>query len=122
MNYTGSSFNSSWDSPVLEVECFKVEEDSFQLLGIILNAADKQGGFRLAWDLRKMETPSIFDLYKIVRFCAEWKSKLDKKVEKTSILTSHGTDKYLSYVLTIVPPGCPYYLGSSYHEWQRFLH
>jgi len=121
MNYTGSSFVAVWESSILEIECFKVEKDTFPLLEIILDAACKQGRFSLAWDLRKMEQPSFREVFKIISFCSKWKIKLDEVVERTGILTSHGGDKYLTYIFKVVPPQCPYYLGSSYHEWQRFL-
>ena len=121
MNYSGSSFNSVWDSEILQLECFKVEHDTFSLLSIILDAACKQGRFSLALDLRKMEQPSFKDLYRIVSFALHWKWKLDKKVERTSILATPRANTYLNYILKAVPPSCPYFLGSSFHEWQKFL-
>ena len=59
MDYAGTSFNAMWGDGVLCIEAFALEDNSFGLMEIILDAAIEQDSFNIAWDLRNME-PLLF--------------------------------------------------------------
>ena len=60
MDYTGESFISQWKNNHLKIKALKVDSlNSLGLLKIVLDAAISSGPFKLSWDLREMERPSI---------------------------------------------------------------
>jgi len=121
MDYDGSSFKSAWKNGLLRIRCYRVEENALGLLGIVLDAALKQGEFRIAWDLRMLERPSIFQMYEIVRFCFAWETKLNRRATKMSILTVPNKEYVVNYIFKILPPSYPHYVGSDVSEAKRFV-
>ena len=121
MDYDGSSFKTVWKNGLLRIRCYCVEKNTFGLLDIVLDAALKQGEFRIAWDLRMLDRPSIYQMYEIVRFCLAWKTRLDGCVTKVSILTAPNKEYIMNYIFKAVPPSCPYYLGSDVYEAKKFV-
>ena len=121
MDYTGSSFCSSWKSGILKIKALKIESNTFSLLDIILDAAVKKGGFNLAWDLRKVEPPTVWQTIQTINFIRRWKDRLDTHVQKTSILTAPNKEYILTYIFKVIPPSCPYYLGADKYEAKNFV-
>lgn len=121
MDYEGSSFKSNWKDGLLRIRGLQMEQNTLSLLDIILDAAVKQGGFNVAWDLRLMKSPSAYQLFKITQFCHSWKQRLDTHVHRFSILTAPNKEYIFSYIFKVVPPSCPYYLGSNVLDAKRFV-
>jgi len=121
MDYDGSSFKCVWKDGLLRIKAFQIEENTLSLLDIILDAAVKQGGFNLAWDLRQMAAPSLYQLFKLTNFCQTWKQRLDTHVHRVSILTAPKKEYVFSYLFKVIPPSCPYYLGSNVLDAKRFV-
>ena len=121
MDYSGTSFKTKWKNGVLRIKAFRVEHNTFSLLDIILDAAVKQGGFNIAWDLRDLQPPSAYQMVQVIQFANQWRERLNTHVHKCSILTAPNKEYVFKYVFKVVPPSCPYYLGADVYEAKTFV-
>ena len=121
MDYEGSSFKSVWKDGLLRIQAFRLEENSFGLMEIILDAAIEQDHFNLAWDLRKLEHISLRETWSVISFVAKMQPKLDRFVTKTSILITPKYEKTLKFIMKFAGPSCPCYVGTDVQEAKRFV-
>ena len=121
MDYDGSSFKAIWNDGLLIIKAYIIEDNSFALMKIILEAAIEQDTFNLAWDLRSLESVSTYQIWKIVSFASQMQPKLDRFVTKTSILITPKYEKTLKFIMKFAGPSCPCYVGTDVHEAKRFL-
>lgn len=121
MDYRGSSFNAVWDNSLLDIEAFALEDNSFRLMKIILEAAIEQDNFNLAWDLRNMEPLSMYQIWKVVSFASQMQPKLDRFVNKTSVLITPKYEKTIKFIMKYAGPSCPYYVGTNPHDAKNFV-
>ena len=99
MDYEGSSFKSVWKDGLLRIRAYRLESDTFDLMGIILDAAIEQEEFKLAWDLRDMEPVSVRQMWSVISFGTKIQPKLHGAVTASSILVSPKYEKTLRFIL-----------------------
>lgn len=121
MDYKGTSFQTKWKDGLLKIRAFQIEDNTFSLLDIILDAAVKEGGFNIAWDLRQLRAPTTYQTFQLINFVRNWKERLDTHVHKCSILTPPNKEYILNCVFRVIPPSCPYYLGSDVYQAKSFV-
>ncbi len=121
MDYEGSSFKPVWKDGLLRIRAYRLESDTFDLMGIILDAAIEQEEFKLAWDLRDMEPVSVRQMWSVISFGTKIQPKLHGAVTASSILVSPKYEKTLRFILKYAGPSSPCYVGTDAHEAKRFL-
>jgi len=123
MDFSGTSFRTKWlkKSNILRVRFLQLEDNTFDLLDIILDAAVKQGNFSVAWDLSKMQTLSTLQCFKIVTPSFRIKDKIANNVIRSSILVPERYAPIINKLLTYVAPTTPTLVGSSTQQAKQFL-
>ena len=121
MDYEGSSFKAIWKDGLLRIEAYILEDNSFGLLQIILDAAIEQDKFNLAWDLRRLEPLSLYQIWKVISFASQIQPRLDRFVTKTSVLITPKYLKTIQFIMKYAGPSCPYYVGTSGQEAKNFV-
>lgn len=120
MDYTGKSFKSEWIDNILFLEINAYDDDLFGLLGIILDAAEKQGSYSILWDFRMMDHPGYTKIPKIIYNATKIYSSI-KNVERASVLV---VDKYYNLTNTIIKSinfNDTSYVGCNPIEARQFL-
>ena len=123
MDFTGTSFRTKWlkDSNILRVRIIQLEENTFHLLDVILDAAVKQGNFSVAWDLSKMQTLSTFQCFKIVSPSLRIKDKIANSVIRSSVVVPERYAPIINKLLRYVAPTTPTHVGSSSQQAKEFI-
>lgn len=121
MNYEGSSFKSVWKDGLLRIRAYRLESDTFDLMGIILDAAIEQEEFKLAWDLRDMEPLSVRQMWSVISFGTKMQPKLDRVVTASSFLVSPKYEKTLKFIFKYAGPSSPCYVGTDVQEAKKFV-
>ena len=121
MDFTGTSFISKWKNGLLRIRALQLEPNTFELLNIILDAAVKQGKFRIAWDLQHLESLSTFQFISIISPSVDIKHQIEANVTKTSIVVPTKYASMMTKLLRYVGPTTPYYIGSSAIEAKQFV-
>ena len=123
MDFTGTSFRTKWlkDSNILRVRFLQLEENTFDLLDIILDAAVKQGNFSVAWDLSKMQTLTTLQCFKIVSPSLRIKDKIANSVIRSSVLLPERYAPIINKLLRYVAPTTPTHVGSSTSQAKKFI-
>jgi len=121
MDYAGTSFNAMWGDGVLCIEAFALEDNSFGLMEIILDAAIEQDSFNIAWDLRNMEPPSFYQIWKMVSFASQMQPKLSGFVNKASVLITPKYEKTIRFIMKYTGPSCPCYVGTNAQDAKNFV-
>jgi len=123
MDFSGTSFRTKWlkKSNILRVRFLQLEENTFDLLDVILDAAVKQGNFSVAWDLSKMQTLSTLQCFKIVTPSFRIKDKIANNVLRSSIVVPERFAPIINKLLTYVAPTTPTHVGSSSSQAKEFL-
>ena len=123
MDFKGTSFQTKWlkKSNILRVRFLKLEDNTFDLLDIILDAAVKQGEFSVAWDLSKMETLSTLQCFKIVSPSLRIKDKITNSVIRSSVIVSQRYFPIINKLLSYVAPTTPTHIGTSTTQAKEFL-
>ena len=87
MDFKGTSFQTKWlkKSNILRVRFLQLEDNTFDLLDIILDAAVKQGKFSVAWDLSKMQTLTTMQCFKVVQPSLRIKDNITNSVIRSSV-------------------------------------
>ena len=123
MDFKGTSFQTKWlkKSNILRVRFLKLEDNTFDLLDIILDAAVKQGDFSVAWDLSKMETLSTLQCFKIVPPSLRIKDKITNHVIRSSVIVPERYSPIINKLLSYVAPTTPTHVGTSSTQAKQFL-
>lgn len=123
MDFSGTSFRSKWlkKNNILRIRFLKLEQNTFDLLDIILDAAVQQGNFSVAWDLRHLETLSTFQSFKIIAPSLRIKEKIARSVVRTSVLVPQRYTSVLNKLLEYVAPTTPTQVGSNSDQAKEFL-
>tara|TARA_B100000683_G_scaffold256760_1_gene277612 strand:- start:5625 stop:6002 length:378 start_codon:yes stop_codon:yes gene_type:complete len=122
MDYTGESFISQWKNNHLKIKALKVDSlNSLGLLKIVLDAAISSGPFKLSWDLREMERPSIMQWFEILSFVNQNCTALNKNTIKLGMLVSPRMQRLVTYALKMSPPSCSYAVSSEWKEIKFFM-
>ena len=98
MDYTGKTFKAEWKNKILFIEVNAYDKDVFDLLEIILDAAEKQGPYNIVWDFRMLEHPGYTRIPKILYKVTQIYGSV-KNAQKASILVA---DKYFRLTRTII--------------------
>lgn len=98
MNYEGKTFTSEWNDNILYLEVYEMDPDFFGLLGIVLDAAEKQGSYRILWDFRQTKHPGYLALPKIAYKAGKLYGEI-KNADRASVLV---VDKYLKLTSTLI--------------------
>lgn len=121
MNYEDEVMKTTWKHGLLRVRIRNIQENTFDLLRIIFDAAVEEDRFNLAVDTRDMGSLSFRQIWKIANFAIEIKPKINHYVGKLSILTSSRYQKYIRFIMRHAGPTCPYYLGVDVKEAKQFV-
>ena len=123
MDFTGTSFISKWckENNILRIRILQLEDNTFDLLNIILDAAVEQGKFSVAWDLSKMQTLTTYQCFCIVNPCMRIKEQICLSVIRSSVITSQKYSKIINKLLTWVPPTTPTYVGTNSAQAKQFV-
>ena len=123
MDFTGTSFQTKWlkKSNILRVRFLKLEDNTFDLLDIILDAAVKQGEFSVAWDLSKMETLTTMQCFQVVKPSLLIKDKISNHVIRSSVVVTQRYAPIINKLLSYVAPTTPTHVGSSTTQAKQFL-
>ena len=123
MDFTGTSFKTTWlkERNILRVRILQLEDNTFDLLDIILDAAVKQGDFSVAWDLSKMKTLTTFECFKVVQPSLRIKDKITNSVVRSSVIVPQKYATIINKLLTYVAPTTPTHVGTSSTQAKQFL-
>ena len=123
MDFSGTSFRTKWlkKSNILRVRFLQLEDNTFDLLDIILDAAVQQGNFSVAWDLSRMQTLSTLQCFKIITPSLRIKDKIANNVIRSSILVPERYAPIINKLLRYVAPTTPTLVGSSTQQAKDFL-
>lgn len=123
MDFTGTSFQTKWlkKSNILRVRFLKLEDNTFDLLDIILDAAVKQGEFSVAWDLSKMETLTTMQCFQVVKPSLLIKDKISNHVIRSSVVVTQRYAPIINKLLSYVAPTTPTHVGTSSTQAKQFL-
>ena len=123
MDFSSTSFRTKWlkKSNILRVRFLQLEENTFDLLDIILDAAVKQGNFSVAWDLSRMQTLSTLQCFKIVTPSFRIKDKIANNVIRSSVVVPERYAPIINKLLLYVAPTTPTHVGSSTSQAKKFL-
>ena len=123
MNFEGTSFRTKWiaDKNILRVRFFKLEDNTFDLLDIILDAAVKQGDFSIAWDLHKLETLTTYQCFRVIQPSLNIKDKIVNSIVRSSVVVPERYAAIINKLLRYVAPTTPTHVGSSTTQAKEFL-
>jgi len=123
MNFNGTSFQTKWlqDKNILRVRFLQLEENTFDLLDIILDAAVKQGNFSVAWDLSKMKTLSTLECFRVINPSLKIKDKITNYVIRSSVIVPQKYSTIINKLLGYVAPTTPTHVGTSSTQAKQFL-
>lgn len=121
MNYTGESFISQWKNNHLKIRALKMKSNSLELLKIVLDAAISSGPFKLSWDLRNMERPSVMQWFQILSFVNHNCDVINKHTIKLGMLVSPRLQRLVTYALKMSPPSCSYAVSCEWKEIKFFM-
>lgn len=120
MDYTGKTFNSEWKHNILFIEINAYGDDLFDLLSIILDAAEKQGPYSILWDFRMTEHPGYAKIPKIIYKATKIYSSM-KNVERASVLVVEKYYKLTNTIIKSVNFNDTSYVGCNPIEARQFL-
>jgi hypothetical protein len=123
MNFEGTSFRTKWlpDKNILRVRFLQLEDNTFDLLDIILDAAVKQGKFSLAWDLSKMQTLTTMQCFKVISPSLRIKDKITNRIIRSSVVVQERYAPIINKLLSYVAPTTPTLVGSNPTQAKQFL-
>jgi len=123
MDFKGTSFQTKWMKKrnILRVRFLQLEDNTFDLLDIILDAAVSQGDFSVAWDLSKMQTLTTVQCFKVITPALRIKDKITNSVIRSSVVVPERYAAIINKLLTYVAPTTPTHVGSSTTQAKQFL-
>lgn len=120
MDYKGKTFQSEWKHNILFLEFHSYDSDTFGLLDIILDAAEKQGSYSILWDFRTMEHPGYMKIpqiiYKATKVCSSMKN-----VQRASVLVVDKYYKFTNTLIKTINSSDSSYVGCNPIEARQFL-
>jgi len=121
MDYKDSAFKSTWNKGVLRIRIRSVNENTFDLMRIILDAAVEHDKFNLAIDARELETLSFRQLWSMGNFASEIKYKISSYVSKISLLIPVKYHRSVGWIMRYMGPDCPYYITENVNDAKHFV-
>lgn len=121
MDYKGKCFKSTWKDGILLIRIRSVEENTFDLLRIIFEAAVEHDRFNLAIDTRELETLGFRQLWSVGNFASELKFKLDSYVGKISLVVPKKYHRTVGFIMRHAGPNCPYYITENPKDAKNFV-
>ena len=123
MDFKGTSFQTKWlkTRNILRIRFFQLEDNTFDLLDIILDAAVKQGDFSVAWDLSKMQTLTTIQCFQVVQPSLRIKDKITNNVIRSSVVVPERYAAIINKLLRYVAPTTPTHVGSNTTQAKQFL-
>jgi len=122
MDYTGESFVCTWENHHLKIRALRMNSmNALGLLKIILDAAISDGPFKISWDLRDLQRPSVLQWFEIISFVNEHSSALNRQTKKLGMLVSPRMCRIVTYAIKMSPPTCSYLVTSECKELKFFM-
>ena len=123
MDFNGTSFQTKWlkKRNILRVRFLQLEDNTFDLLHIILDAAVKQGNFSVAWDLSKMKTLTTMQCFQVVKPSLLIKEKICNNIIRSSVVVTERYAPIINKLLSYVAPTTPTHVGTSTTQAKQFL-
>jgi len=123
MDFKGTSFQTKWlkNRNILRVRFLQLEDNTFDLLNIILDAAVKQGDFSVAWDLSKMKTLTTFQCFQVIKPSLCIKDQIANNIIRSSVVVPERYAAIINKLLRYVAPTTPTHVGSSTTLAKQFL-
>mgnify|MGYP001592388768 CR=1 FL=1 len=120
MDYSGDTFETEWKDSILFLQVHTFDNDLFGLLGVIIDAAEKQGPYRVLWDFRTMAHPGYMKIPRIVYKATQLYSTM-KGVEKNSILCPRKYYNFTNSIIGTLGTSDMFYVGENPIEGRQFL-
>ena len=121
MDYKGKTFKSEWKDDILFLEIYHFEEDLFNLLEIVFDAAEKQGPYRILWDFRQTVHPGYTSIPKIIYKATKLYSKI-KNAQRASVLVVEKYYKYTKTIIRAINSNDTSYVGCNPIEASQFVY
>lgn len=121
MDYEDKAFKSTWKKGVLLIRMRTVEENTFNLMRIIFEAAVEHDRFNLAIDARDLQTLSLRQLWAVGSFASQLKHKLNQYVGKISLVIPMKYHRTIGWIMRYTGPSCPYYITENVKDAKNFV-
>ena len=123
MDFNGTSFQTKWlkTRNILRVRFLQLEDNTFDLLDIILDAAVQQGNFSVAWDLSKLKTLTTLQCFQVLQPSLRIKDKITNNIIRSSVVVPQRYAPIINKLLSYVAPTTPTHVGTSTTQAKQFL-
>jgi len=121
MDYEGKSFKSTWKNGVLRIRVRTIEENTFNLMRIIFEAAVEHDRFNLAIDARELQPLGFRQMWSVGSFASELKYKVSTYVGKISLLIPTKYHRTVGFIMRYTGPECPYYITENVKDAKKFV-
>lgn len=121
MDYEGKCFKSKWKDGILRIRIRSIDNNTFNLMRIIFEAAVEHDKFNLAIDTRELATLGFGQLWSLGNFASELKYKLNSYVGKISLLLPRKHHRYVEFIMRYTGPSCPYCITENPKDAKNFL-
>lgn len=121
MDYEDASFKSTWKKGVLRIRICSVQQNTFDLMRIIFEAAVEHDKFNLAIDARELQTLSFRQIWSVGSFASELKYKLSQYVGKISLIIPTKYHNSVGIVMRCTGPDCPYFITENAKDAKQFV-
>ena len=98
-----------------------MEDNTFDLLDIILDAAVQQGNFSVAWDLSKLKTLTTLQCFQVLQPSLRIKDKITNNIIRSSVVVPQRYAPIINKLLSYVAPTTPTHVGTSTTQAKQFL-
>lgn len=120
MEYRGSTFKSDWKDNLLSLEIYVFNDEMVNLLEIVLDAAEKQGPYRILWDFRPARHPGYMALPRLIYRATKLYSMI-KHAERGSVLVADRYYKYAKTIMRAINSNDTSYIGCNPIEALEFV-
>ena len=98
-----------------------MEENTFNLIRIIFEAAVENDRINIAIDARNLETLSLQKLWSVGSFARELKDKMNRYVGKISLVIPLKYHRVMGLIMRYTGPNCPYYITENVNDAKSFV-
>lgn len=121
MDHEDKAFKSTWKNGILRIRIRNIEENTFNLMRIIFDAAVEHDRFNLAIDARELQTLSFRQIWSVGSFASELKYKISQYVDKMSLIIPLKYHRTIHLILRYTGPECQYYITENPKDAKKFV-
>lgn len=121
MDHKDKAFKSTWKDGVLILRMKSIQDNTFNLMKIIIEAAVEHDRFNMAIDARELEPLSFRQMWAVGKFASEVKYKIDQYVGKLSFVLPRKYHRTVGLIMRFAGPNCEYYITENVKDAKQFL-